>query len=50
MRLHGMAGCIQAFIAKSGNGAFRCRYDAVDERLGDVELNLVALDEDVDNL
>lgn len=48
--LHGMACRIQTLVTKSGNGAFWCWYDAIDERLGDVELNLVAFDKDVYNI
>lgn len=50
MRLHRMAGGIQTFVAKSRDGALWRWYDSVDERLGHVELHLVALDKDIHDI
>lgn len=49
VRLHGMACRIQTLVTESSNGPFWRRYDSIDERLGDVELNFVAFDKDVYN-
>lgn len=50
MCFHGMARRIQTLVTKSRDGAFWGRDDSIDERLGDIELDLVALDKDVDNI
>jgi hypothetical protein len=47
--LHGMTCRIQTLVTKSRNRPFWCRYHSINERLGDIELNLVAFDEDVYN-
>lgn len=48
--LHGMPCCIQTLVTKSSDGAFWGRYDSIDERLGNIELDLVAFDKDVYNV
>lgn len=44
-----MACRIQTLVAKSSNGAFWCRNNSIDERLGDIELDFVAFDKDIYN-
>lgn len=48
--LHGVARRIQTLVTKSSDGAFWGRNNSINERLGDIELDLVALDEDVHNI